>query len=294
MNKKLSGKQIAVISVIVGILLLLGLIICIVAVVDSGTGENIPETTEPSASVTEPSVTETTEPSTAPTETEEVTEPTEEEETPEFTLPPYSHTPTQPTEPVRPVLYLPYTIPGSNLVVQRIAPYTGIYLEDGTNDAVTDVAAILLYNSGTEAVEYASITMVYDNGILEFVASAIPAGAQVAVQESRRCGIVGGALRSCVGEIATMPSMGMAEDQIQIVDNGDNSISITNLTDSDIATVRIFYKYYYQEQSAYVGGITYTAKVSNLLAGGTLTISPNHYSSTGSAIVMIRTYDVDA
>ena len=296
MNKTISREKLTLITVIVAALLLLGLAVCIGAVIFSNADQNTPQTTEPSVSVTEASATESTAPSTVAEEeeTSEATEETEEEETPTFTLPAYSPTPTQPTTPAQPVLYLPYTIPGTSLVIQRIAPYSGIYLEDGSNETVADVAAILLYNGGTEAVEYASVTMVYDNGTLEFTASAIPAGAQVAVQESSRRGVVGGALRSCTADVALLPEMTMSADQIQIVDNGDNSLTITNLTDQDIATVRIFYKYYYQDQAAYVGGITFTAKISNLIAGGTLTITPSHYSSTGSMVVMIRTYHVDA
>lgn len=292
-KEAMNKKKITLISTVFVLLLLLGVILCLVAVLNSDGGNLPEETTTPSESVESTGAsTDATEESSEPAEPSEQTEPSEDVV---ISLPPYSPvTPPVPTAPPKTVLYLPYTIPGTNLVVQRIAPYSGIFLEDASNDPVTDVAMILLYNGGTEAVEYASITMAYDYGTLNFTASAIPAGGQVAVQEINRSGMVGGDLVSCTAEAATMPGLDMREDQIQLVDNGDNSLTVTNLTDTDIVTVRIFYKYYYKDQAAYVGGITYTAKLSNLKAGESVTITPSHYSSEGSAVIMVRTYDTDA
>ena len=292
-KESLSKKNITIICALLALLLLLGVAVCIVAVVNTDEGNPHDETTLPTQTQesTEASDEPTVE-STAPTETEDATEPSQDVV---IELPPYAPvTPTQPTTPPKTVLYLPYTIPGTNLVVQRIAPYSGMFLEDGSNDSVTDVAMILLYNGGTEAVEYANITMVYDYGTLKFTASAIPAGGQAAVQEINRSGLVGGSLLSCTAEAATMPGMELQQDRIRLVDNGDNSLTVTNLTDTDIVTVRIFYKYYYKDQAAFVGGITYTAKLSNLKAGESVTITPSHYASNGSAVVMVRTYDTDA
>lgn len=42
---------------------------------------------------------------------------------------------------------------------------------------------------------------------------------------------------------------------------------------------------------AYVGGIAYTAKVENLEAGASVQITPTHYASGSSRVVMVRTYD---
>ena len=43
--------------------------------------------------------------------------------------------------------------------------------------------------------------------------------------------------------------------------------------------------------AAYVGGITYTAKITNLDAGASQTITPSHYLKGSSKIMMVRTYD---
>ena len=189
---------------------------------------------------------------------------------------------------------LPYTIPGTNLVIQKIANYEGAFFEDGSDEDVSDVAMILLHNAGTEAVEYAEIAVEYTTGELQFEASAIPAGGYVTVQEANRKGIMSGSMVDSRASVALLPSESNAEEYISVTDNGDNTLSVTNISDSAIKTARIFYKYYIAGDDLYVGGITYTVKLSDLKPGQTVVVDPSHYLSSSSKVVMVRVYDTDA
>ena len=82
----------------------------------------------------------------------------------------------------------------------------------------------------------------------------------------------------------------MSEDQVRVTDNGDNSLTVTNLTQEPIVCVRVFYKYYMEDLDVYVGGIAYTAKVTDLQPGEEVQIIPSHYAAGSSRIVMVRTY----
>ena len=55
-------------------------------------------------------------------------------------------------------LQFPCEVPGHNLRIEKLGPYTGIFVEDGTNQQVPDVAMLLVKNTGDSAVEYAEIT----------------------------------------------------------------------------------------------------------------------------------------
>lgn len=213
--------------------------------------------------------------------------------TPSVTQPPVL--PTQPVQTNPPVIeiILPYTIPGTNLVILRVAPYDGIYLEDGRDTSVTNVAMALLYNAGPEAVEYAEITMKYGDKTLQFEISAIPAGGKVVTQEISKSSCAEDALLECKADIAVREKLEKVEEILKVQDNGDNSLTITNLTDQELVTVRIFYKYYMEDEDVYVGGITYTAKISGLQANASVVITPSHYASAGSLVVMVRAYDTD-
>ena len=256
-------------------------------------------TAAPTTETTQPPETTqaTTAPTTAPTTVPPTTVPTTPPTKPPAPPPPPPTKPPvvipTPTEPEKVVLTLPYVVPGSSLVIQKVAPYEGAYLEDGTDATVSNVAMALLYNAGSEAVEYSKITMKYDDKTLQFEASAIPAGGIVVVQAMDRSSCATGDLLECTADVATLPTLDKAEDKIKIEDNGNNSLTVTNLTDKDIVTVRIFYKYYMEDTHAYVGGITYTAKISNLKANESVVITPSHYASGASNVMMVRTYDED-
>ena len=83
----------------------------------------------------------------------------------------------------------------------------------------------------------------------------------------------------------------MSADQVKVEETENGSLLVTNLTDEEIPCVRIFYKFYMEEEEAYVGGITYTAKLTGLSAGGSQTVSPSHYAAGSSRVMMVRTYD---
>jgi len=197
------------------------------------------------------------------------------------------------TEPEKVVLSLPYTIPNSGIEILRIAPYDGIYMEDGSNEDVKGIAMILVKNISEEAIEYAEISMKYDDKTLKFKVSALPSGARAILQAENRDSCAEGELLACTASVAMLPSLDQSEKKVSVVDNGDNSLTISNLTDKKIVTIRLFYKYYMSDENTYVGGITFTAKISDLGAGESVTVSPSHFTSDSGKVVMIRTYDTD-
>lgn len=186
---------------------------------------------------------------------------------------------------------LPYEIPDTGLVVAKVAAYDGIFLEDGSNEEITGVAAMVLTNTADTAVEFAGITLTAGTETWEFRASAIPAGATVVVQEANRTHFRETAYGDCKADVATLPELEMSSDQVEVTEHGGNSLTVTNLTGASIPVVRVFYKYYLEDMDAYVGGIAYTAKVENLEAGASVQITPTHYASGSSRVVMVRTYD---
>ena len=188
-------------------------------------------------------------------------------------------------------LSLPYSITGSSLVIRGISSYDGIYLEDGSDSDISGVTVIVLQNTGDTIVEYASVSISRDGTALQFDASAIPAGGSVVVQEKNRTSFQEGNYTDCTATVAEISEFEMSEDQVKVEESGNQSLTVTNLTDQTIPAVRIFYKFYMEDEDTYVGGITYSAKITQLEAGGTQTVTPSHYMEGSSKIMMIRTYD---
>lgn len=194
---------------------------------------------------------------------------------------------TQPGE----ALSFPFSISGTTLTVRNISSYDGIYLEDGSDEEVSGIAAMVVENTGDLNVEYAQITVNCNGETMRFDASDIPAGDTVVVQEKNRAGYQEGTYTDCSAVVAETDEFEMSENKVKVEETGDGSLKVTNLTDETIPCVRIFYKFYMEEEQTYVGGITYTAKVTELSANGSQTVTPSHYSSGNSQIMMVRIYD---
>ena len=187
---------------------------------------------------------------------------------------------------------LPYTVPGTNLIVQTVSSYDGIFLEDGSDTEVYGITAIVLKNNGAKPVEYTKITMNRTDGaVLEFEATDIPSGAVAVVQEMNKAkyqqyGFTGGS-----ADIAEVEKLEMSESMIKVEETESGALKITNLCDWEIPCVRVFYKLYMADENTYIGGITYVAKLTGLEAQGSQTIMPSHYTGGYSRVVMVRTYD---
>lgn len=195
------------------------------------------------------------------------------------------------TGPENGVVTFPYAIPNTGLTIQTIAGYDGIFLEDGSDSPVSGIYSIVLKNTGSTDVEFARITLSCDGTPITFELSDLPSGAVVVAQEINQTAYQDGVYRDCSADIAEIDGLEQSDGQISVRENGDGSLTVSNITDKRIPCVRVFYKFYMSDEDVYVGGITYTAKLTDLEAGGSYTIIPSHYSPGYSKVVMIRTYD---
>lgn len=190
-------------------------------------------------------------------------------------------------------LYFPYSVPGSDLVIEKIFSYDGPFLEDGSDKEVTNVAAITLTNTGKDYAEYAEITFHRDDTQLKFVASALEPGGSMIVLEANGNAFSDGTYSNCVANIATAEEFTLSDDRVRVEEREEGGLTVTNLTQTDIPSIRIFYKFYKYDTNVYIGGITYTSKVTDLAAGGSCVVTPSHYLKGYSKIIKVAIYDTD-
>jgi hypothetical protein len=237
----------------------------------------IPAASEETGAIQEPDVTETT---------EQKSDETVPNEKPSETSKPQNNTGSS--------FRLPYSIPGSDLVIEQINSYDGLFFEDGSDKEVSNVTAMVLTNMGDDCAEYIEITLARDGVKLKFIASALEPGGRMIILEANRKQFKNGTYSNCVADVATSSEFTMSENQVRVEENAEGGLLVTNITGKDIPCIRIFYKFYMTDSDVYVGGITYTAKVTDLAAGASCTITPSHYLKGYSKIVMVKTYDMGA
>ena len=240
------------------------------------------EATVPPTTETVPVTTAVTEPTQAPTEA-----PTE-------APPPVIVLPTEPPETTSPYVSFPYPIPETPLVIEDIKSYSGIYLEDGSDEPIEDVAAIIVRNEGSQCVEYAEIYLDGTEEDLHFVLSGLEAGASAVVMEADRDSAVMQNYWQITADAAVTDFFEMSEEALTIEETEDGQLLITNISKTDIPCARIFYKFYLADENLYVGGIAYTVKLLDLKAGASATVAPSHYAAGQSKIIMAKLYEADA
>lgn len=188
---------------------------------------------------------------------------------------------------------LPYAIGDTGLVVKKIGSYSGIYVEDGTNDEVKNVLTITVENTSDKTVEYSDFSFEISNGkTAEFKATLLPPGEKAILFEQKRLKYKKSHEYKFVDEITAYmdnEKLTLMEDKVSIVAANENTLTVTNLTDKDIDVLRIFYKYQY-EDGTFVGGITFTSKLENIEANATITVSPAHFEAEGCKILRVEEY----
>ena len=182
-----------------------------------------------------------------------------------------------------------YEVNDADIKIQHINSYSGIFIEDGSDVEVDNVAAIQVKNTSKKALEFAQIQIYNGDKKLVFDVSSLPANSSAIIMEKNKAPLdksksitYGGTTGGYTNKLEKDATI-----KYQKVDN--NGIKVTNKSNKNIPCVRIFYKYKSSE-GYYIGGITYTAKINNLKAGASQTIYPSHFDSDGGEIMMIKTY----
>jgi hypothetical protein len=185
----------------------------------------------------------------------------------------------------------PYEIEGSSLVIVGIKPYTGIFLEDGSDTPIENVSTMLVQNRSEDYIEYAKIVCKYDEAEYVYEIKTVEPNAMIMVQESNGQVYTQEKLSDCTAIVAQMDGLDMSLDEVKVEVSSLGKIRVTNISGKDIPCVRIFYKMYLNDAKVSVGGITYVAKLTDLKNEEVRVIMPQHFSNGLSRIMMIRTYD---
>ncbi len=187
-----------------------------------------------------------------------------------------------------PQISFPYAIPGTDLVIEQIRSYNGIFIEDGSDSDVTGIAAIVLTNKGGN-LEFAGIGISQGDRSLAFTASMIPAGATIILQAPNKEAYSEAPYYSATATTRKLEQFEMSEKLVTVKDNGNNTISVTNISNVMLKEVTIYYKNYLPGEDVYVGGITYNIKLNDLEPDTVTEVSTFHYDSEYSVIVEVQT-----
>lgn len=188
-------------------------------------------------------------------------------------------------EPQEQVLSMPCAVKDTQMVAQLLAYYEGPFREDGSDEEVAGVAALVVENAGGTMISEGAVILEWGNDRLVFELYALPAGERALILEKDQKTWREQQLTACYGwERREYPeNMG----HVSVTDAGAGCMLVTNHTDAAIAVARIRYKSYHEESGMYIGGICYETVVEALAPGEQRIISPYHYLCGTSRVVCV-------
>lgn len=180
---------------------------------------------------------------------------------------------------------------GYGLEITDSGKYSGLYMEDGSDELLSDVMMVIVRNNGEQDVQLADFTVSADGGEYRFRLTNLAAGERAVLLDLDRKPSGGTVSSAAVENVALFAEpMALCEDRIS-VSGMDGMLNVQNISGEDIKG-DIFVYYKYAAQDLYYGGITFRVRVEGgLKAGEIRQIPAGHYTAEGCAIVQVMIYD---
>lgn len=175
------------------------------------------------------------------------------------------------------------------LKIVNIGSYSGIFVEDGSDEPVTRILMAVVENIGNKTIQYAQIQLSDGQNVAYFSLSTLPPGESAVILEKNRMSYTDGegltdATIQNVVVFEEEPSL--CEDCL-LIQGLNGVLNVTNISNEDIqGDVVIYYKN--ASSDMLYGGITYRTTISGgIKAGEIKQITAGHYSEKGSRIMWV-------
>lgn len=189
--------------------------------------------------------------------------------------------------PTHAVVALPYTLPGSGLIVEDVLSYDGVYPEDQSGDTVSQISALMLYNPSERMVDFGALALEKDGKQHYFFVYCLPPGGRCLILEKHRQPFTQGAITECRELSVRWEYQDLKREELNYLGFGQ-SLTIVNQTSRQQRHVTVWYKQYVHDKGYYLGGVAYSAHVFRLSPNEQRTLMPSHYDAGCCKIVGIE------
>lgn len=176
-----------------------------------------------------------------------------------------------------------------HLQIINVGAYTGVYMEDGSDEVVSGVLMLVVKNFSKEAVQYAEITLPTENGDAKFTLSTLPAGESCVLLEQTRMPHTGkeDVSYARVDNVAVFSEELSLQEEMLKFQILDGAINVSNISGEDIdGDIVIYYKN--AAADLYYGGITYRIRIEGGINADELKqLTASHFSESGSEIMFV-------
>lgn len=228
-----------------------------------------------------------------PTDGTHITDPTTSPSTNLTTEPTLSSEPdndeqqTRPTEPeyVKPPT-LVTTAPEQLLICEDIGLFSGAFVEDGSDEPVENVAALLITNGSSQYLDLAKLTYDIDGREAVFLVTGLPAGTSAWVLEHSRMTASAQSQFHHKDTVTSFRENAVTTlEGVELEFNG-TMLKVTNTTDKTFQELTIYYKVFHDDGN-YLGGIAYMVTFGDLAPGQSAEKIAGHFHLEKAQIVRI-------
>ncbi len=190
------------------------------------------------------------------------------------------------TKPQAQSIQLPFALQ-EGLIITNIGKYAGIYMEDGSDEAVSNILMIQVENTTGKDLYLAQIKLEYGDKTAVFQVTNLPNGAKAILLEQQRMSFTAELPQGAVAEnVAFTSQFSMFADQVEVTAlNG--VINVKNISGKDIPEyIYVYYKNYASD--LYYGGITYRIRIEGgLKAGEIRQVMASRFNQSSSRLLMV-------
>lgn len=177
---------------------------------------------------------------------------------------------------------------GDGLYITSAFAYSGAYVEDGTDDQVTKVAAAAIENKGSEDIRIMTFTLTsFEGETYEFELTTLLAGDKMTVLEKNRKVMKAESMSyTCeiTSKVLFTEKPATCKDQLVFLADG-HDLTVKNVSGRTLPNGRVYYKTYVD--GCLRGGITYTLEFPGLAPGKDATVSSIHYNGDTSRVMFV-------
>ena len=169
------------------------------------------------------------------------------------------------------------------LLCLQISRFSGEFVEDGSDEKVENVAAILVANDTDTFLDLAVITYQVGDRTATFQVTGLPSGEKAWVLEKNRMSISEGdelVFEDC--QSTYNPKAMLKTADLEMLRQG-NTISVTNVSDKALSNACIYYKNRLEDGN-YFGGISYLINFGELAPGETVQRSAAHFGDESDIV----------
>lgn len=181
--------------------------------------------------------------------------------------------------------FYPRSVMGTDLLAVRTVKYSGPFWEDGTNEEVSDVAALVIENQGGLLVVGGAVILEIGKERMIFELSFLPPGGTVLVLEKDRKLYSQQAPVTCYGW--TREEYPENSGLVSVESRGLAGWMITNHTGITVPRVEVHYKNYDPKTGMFLGGISYQVIETDLMPREVRLLEPTGFTARESRIVLV-------